>query len=430
MVRRQATLASNASKYECSKLRIPEVRQEFGNRFSCLEDNDHQTTADWDEGEEHTQPDLEQKWEGFKSVFNESPKTVLGYKMKKSKSWITADSWKKIENRRAMKRMVNDAKSSRQKALKKEEYQRLDKEVKSSLKKDKGEWANNIALEAEDTARQGQMKSRRPPGNCAMRPKRVDMVKDREGKLLWKEDEIRKRWQEHFMEVLNRPDLETVAEVVDDSDINKEIEEGPVTKLQIKNAIKDMKNSKAAGIDNITEEMMKADIDTTVDVLHQLLSLIWEEERIPEDWCKGLIVKLPKNGDLTNCSNWRGITLMPTAAKVMGKVIIKGISKGVDKKLRKEQAGFRSGRSKIEQIFMLRNIIEQSVEWNASLYICFIDYEKAFDSVSRETLWRIMSSYCIPPKLVRMVQAMYKGSQCAVIDGGGKTGLFDIKSGA
>ena len=44
-----------------------------------------------------------------------------------------------------------------------------------------------------------------------------------------------------------------------------------------------MKNGKAAGIENITVEMMKADTDTTVDVLYQLLSLIWEEERIPED---------------------------------------------------------------------------------------------------------------------------------------------------
>ena len=165
---------------------------------------------------------------------------------------------------------------------------------------------------------------------------------------------------------------------MDDSDINEEIEERPITKLESKNAIKDMKNGKTAGIDNITVEMMKADIDTTVDVLHDPPSLIWEEEKIPEDWCNGLIVKLPKKGDLTNCGNWSGITLMPTAAKVMGKVIIKRISRGIDKKLRKEQAGFRSGRSTIEQIFLklLRNIIEQSVERNTSLYICFIDYEK------------------------------------------------------
>ena len=143
--------------------------------------------------------------------------------MKKSKSWIIADSWKKIENRRAMKRMVDDAKSSRQKALKKEEYLRLDKEVKSSLRKDKREWANDIAPEAEDAARQGQMKGVYEATRklCNERQKRVDMVKNREGKLLSKEDEVRKRWQEHFMEVLNRPDLETVAEVVDDSDIAK-----------------------------------------------------------------------------------------------------------------------------------------------------------------------------------------------------------------
>jgi len=55
---------------------------------------------------------------------------------------------------------------------------------------------------------------------------------------------------------------------------------------------------------------------------------------------------------------------MPAAAKVIGKVIIKRISKGVDKKkkLGKDQAGFRSGKRTMEQIFVLRNIIEQSFE--------------------------------------------------------------------
>ena len=88
--------------------------------------------------------------------------------------------------------MVNDAKSSRQKALKKEEYQRLDKEVKSRLRKDYLEWANNIAQEAEDAARQGQMKGVYEATRklCNERPKRVDMVNDREGKFISKEDEV------------------------------------------------------------------------------------------------------------------------------------------------------------------------------------------------------------------------------------------------
>ena len=108
---------------------------------------------------------------------------------------------------------------------------------------------------------------------------------------------------------------------------------------------------------------------------------------------------------------------MSVAAKVMGKVLIRRISGGVDAKLRKEQAGFRKhgkGRSTIEQIFVLRNIVEQAVEWNSSLYVCFVDYEKAFDSVHRKTLWKIMESYGIPSKLVRMVNAMYDGSQFAM----------------
>lgn len=78
------------------------------------------------------------------------------------------------------------------------------------------------------------------------------------------------------MEVLNRPGPVMTVEIMDDDDSNEEIEEGPITKFEIKNPIKDMKNSKAAGIDNITVEIMKADIDTTVDALHGIFRLIWK----------------------------------------------------------------------------------------------------------------------------------------------------------
>ena len=81
-----------------------------------------------------------------------------------------------------------------------------------------------------------------------------------------------------------------------------------------------------------------------------------------------MIVKRPKKGDLTDCGDWRGITLMAVAAKVLGRVIIiTCIPDGVDSKLRQEQAGFRKGRGTVEQIFILRNIIEQTIEWNSNL---------------------------------------------------------------
>ena len=54
--------------------------------------------------------------------------------------------------------------------------------------------------------------------------------------------------------------------------------------------------------------------------------------------------------------------------------------------------------------------------------------KKAFDSVHKKTLWKIMASYGIPSKLVRMVNVMYDDSQCAVVDGTGQTDWFDVKS--
>ena len=132
-------------------------------------------------------------------------------------------------------------------------------------------------------------------------------------------------------------------------------------------------------------------------------------------------MKIPKKGDLKECKNWRVVTLLPVASKVMGRVIIQRIQNGVDSVLRKEQAGFRKNRSTVDQIFILRNIIEQVNECQATLYAHFVDFEKAFDSVHREGLWKIMKAYGIPDKLIRMVKIMYEDFECSVLDEGEQT---------
>jgi len=121
---------------------------------------------------------------------------------------------------------------------------------------------------------------------------------------------------------------------------------------------------------------------------------------------------------------------MSTAAKVMGMVIITRIREGINQPLGDAQAEYKGGRSTCttEQIFVLRNIIEQVIEWNACLHVCFVDFEKAFDSVHRETLWRLLASYGIPTKLVDMVKTMYKNCRCAVLDKTGHLKWFEVLS--
>ena len=97
-------------------------------------------------------------------------------------------------------------------------------------------------------------------------------------------------------------------------------------------------------------------------------------------------------------------------SKILGRIIVTRIRNGIDNQFRQEQAGFRKCRGATEQIFTLRNIIEQCIEWNANLYVCFVDFEKAFDPVDRSVVWSIMRSYSIPEKIVKMVKVMYSGN--------------------
>lgn len=90
---------------------------------------------------------------------------------------------------------------------------------------------------------------------------------------------------------------------------------------------------------------------------------------------------MPKKGDLTNCGNYRGITLLSTPGKVFNRIILERMKDVVNDKLRDNQAGFRKNRSCIDQIATLRIIVEQSMEWSSPLLINFVDYEKAFDSI-------------------------------------------------
>ena len=133
-----------------------------------------------------------------------------------------------------------------------------------------------------------------------------------------------------------------------------------------------------------------------MEMLYSLFEEIWEKEEIPAEWKEGYLIKIPKKGDLSRCDNFRGITLLSVTQvpeKVLNRMVLERMKGEVDKTLREEQPGFRQDRSCTDQIATLRILVEQSIEWNPSLYVNFVDYEKALDSLDRETLWKIQKYY-------------------------------------
>ena len=101
----------------------------------------------------------------------------------------------------------------------------------------------------------------------------------------------------------------------------------------------------------------------------------------------------------------------------------------VDKILRNNQAGFRKNRSCTDQVAALRIIIEQSMELNSPLYLNFIDYSKAFDSIDRKMLWKIMANYGIPDKLINLIRSMYDNSGGQILFKGKLSTFFEITTG-
>jgi len=83
---------------------------------------------------------------------------------------------------------------------------------------------------------------------------------------------------------------------------------------------------------------------------------------------------------------------MSVLGKVFCSMLFNRVKTHVDQRLREEQAGFRSGRSCTEQIPRLRNIIEQSRKWQKDVFVNFVYFKKAFDSIHRDTLWKSCSS--------------------------------------
>ena len=299
-----------------------------------------------------------------------------------------------------------------------QEYQERNKTVKKKTKRDKKTYVEKLANEAEIAARQNNSRELyNITRQLAGKNKRTSRpIRDKQGNLLTKESIQLQRWKEYVQDILSRPPPDSISDIEEtNEDLN--INCCRISKEETKRAIKKLKLGKAPGIDNIPSDVLKADIGASTDVLYNVLNEIWDKEEIPTEWKTGMQVTIPKKGNLSECKNWRGI-MLSVPSKIICRIILERIQETVDKKLRKEQADFRKDKSCTDHIVTLRIIVEQCFQWQSSLYINFVDFEKAFDSIDRTALWKLLRHYGLPAKFVTLIKNMYEGFTGRVIFNG------------
>jgi hypothetical protein len=72
--------------------------------------------------------------------------------------------------------------------------------------------------------------------------------------------------------------------------------------------------------------MMQAGGETLQPEIHKLINSIWNKEVLPDQWKESIIVPVHKKGDKTDCSNYRGISLLSTSNKILSYILLSRLS--------------------------------------------------------------------------------------------------------
>ena len=138
--------------------------------------------------------------------------------------------------------------------------------------------------------------------------------------------------------------------------------------------------------------------------LVRLLNLSFDMGVVPMDWRGAGIAPLYKGkGDIFECSNSRGIALLSVVGKLFGKVLIKRVRARTECTIGEEQCGFRQGTGCMDQLFVVRQVCEKYLANGKDVFVAFMDFEKAYDTIDRHGMWQIIRLYGVGGKLLKAV---------------------------
>ncbi|VDO62386.1 unnamed protein product [Heligmosomoides polygyrus] len=179
-------------------------------------------------------------------------------------------------------------------------YAELDRLVKRSCRADEKNWLTQKGVEAQNAAERGDSKTLyRIVRELTGTPSSSNTpINDRGGKLLVRDEEQIERWVAHFKEVLNQPEPSDTYDFRDEEEESVlEVYMGDITLEETDRAIKSLKGGKAPGLAEISTELLKAGGRAMTTTLTRLFNICWQRLEVPEDWKRGVIVKIPKKVD-------------------------------------------------------------------------------------------------------------------------------------
>ena len=186
---------------------------------------------------------------------------------------------------------------------------------------------------------------------------------------------------------------------------------------------------KAEGSDGVVVEMVEAAGEFAITKIVDLANLIYQSGKIPEKMKESEFIVIPKKEGAVDCSKFRTISIMSQVSKIVLKVIDERLKRKVTEHVKEEQYGFRKGRGTRNAIFVLRTAMERCIEKQKDVFMCFVDFEKAFDTVKHEQLVEVLQKYGVDAADIRILKELYWEQRATVRVGDETSESVEIKRG-
>ena len=246
-------------------------------------------------------------------------------------------------------------------------------------------------------------------------------------KLLTDPEDILKRWHEYGKRLFNMEP--TPIETLSTNEIDVEEEEPEPLVEEVKAALKNLKPRKSPGLDNVPAKLLKFSGEASVKALHQLCCKIWKTNEWPTDLKTQEFVMLHKSGNVKYCNNYRTISFIAHASKILLIIILNRMKQKVEFELSDCQAGYRTNRGTTDMLFVIQHLIEKIRDTNEEMYITFIDYSKAFDSVIHQHLFKTMEKLGFPKHTISLISSLYKDQRGTIRWDSQNCQFFNITKG-
>lgn len=205
--------------------------------------------------------------------------------------------------------------------------------------------------------------------------------------------------------------------------------DAPISEAELEKALQNTRLGKSPGPDGILPEILVHGGVRLRVFLFAIITLFWNTESVPSDLTDPNITILFKKGDRSLCGNYRGISLLSVVGKVFADILLQRLKNIAERIYPQSQSGYRDGRSTIDGIFTLRQLMEKAREQRQNMYIVFDDFKKAFDTVNRDMLFQILGKIGCPSKFVRLIKKLHENVHARLIVDGSLTDPFEYNSG-